>query len=93
MRIETIETNLDISVKTRQAVENEDQPFKKKKSTGKMCIYMNNTECVPTAGFKLCKTCPYGYIYCFGIMVGNVYKKIIGLAINMFNRDRETPGI
>jgi hypothetical protein len=48
----------------------------------KRCIYMSDEECIlPATPFILCKACPYGYIHCFGAVVKNVYKKIIGISV------------
>lgn len=57
-------------------------PSKKPGSGKKRCIYMREEECIlPYTPFVLCKTCPYGYIYCFGAVVKNVYKKVIGISV------------
>lgn len=48
----------------------------------KPCIYMNDEDCVlPATPFILCRACPYGYIHCFGTVVKNLYKKIIGISV------------
>ena len=61
-----------------------------KKSGAKPCKYLCDTECVaPSAWFEICKTCSYGYIYCFGSIVKNIYKKTVGLAINILSRDKD----
>ena len=58
------------------------KPDKKRKR----CIYMREEECtIPYTPFTLCKTCPYGYIYCFGAVVNNLYKKIVGIAMFFMN--------
>ena len=58
------------------------KPDKKRKR----CIYMREEECaIPITPFTLCKTCPYGYIYCFGAVVNNLYKKIVGIAMFFMN--------
>lgn len=64
-------------------------PPKKPAAGGKKCIYMREENCVlPYTPFTLCKTCPYGYIYCFGAVVKNVYGKIVGLAGLFFRVNR-----
>ena len=61
-----------------------------KKSGVKLCKYLSDTQCVvPAAWFEICKTCPYGYIYCFGAIVKNIYQKTIGLAINILSSDKD----
>jgi|GEM_PF-4101266 len=61
-----------------------------KSSLAKKCKYLAGTDCVaPSAWFEICKTCPYGYIYCFGAVVKNLYQKTVGLAINILLRDRD----
>lgn len=53
----------------------------------KFCIYECGKECKPSSKLRLCASCPHGYLYSFKYIVGNVYKKIVGLAIRMFNRE------
>jgi len=85
---------MDISTITKnpepKQAENKTAGNPVKRSGGKMCKYLCNTECVaPSAWFEICKTCPYGYIYCFGAIVKNIYQKTIGLAINILSRDKD----
>ena len=62
-----------------------------KKPASKQCKYLAGTDCVaPSAWFELCKTCPYGYIYCFGAIVSNLFQKTVGLAINILTRDKDS---
>lgn len=61
---------------------------KKKKDFVRMCIYDKNIECsAPSSFSELCKTCPYGYSHCFGKIMKNIYKKTVGLAISMMQRE------
>lgn len=63
-----------------------EKPQKKRKR----CIYMREEECaIPNTPFTLCKTCPFGYIYCFGAVVNNLYKKIVGIAMFFMNQDNQ----
>lgn len=66
-----------------------------KMPSGKKCIYMSNQECTLPAStpFSLCKSCPYGYMYCFGAVVKNVYTKIIGIASFLINTGMALPDI
>ncbi len=61
---------------------------------GKRCMFMNWENChIPYTPFSLCKTCPYGYIYCFSAVVQNVYKKIVGIAVFFVNSGIEMPSL
>ena len=54
----------------------------------KPCIYFKDMECTaPHTRMKVCENCPEGYTHCFPILVKNMFEKIKGLAIAMFNRD------
>ncbi len=66
----------------------------KPEKKGKRCIYMRDEECaIPYTPFTLCKTCPYGYIYCFGEIVKNVYNKIVGIAVFFVNTGVDMPAL
>jgi hypothetical protein len=61
-----------------------------KKDGSRPCKYLHSTKCIaPFRWFEICKTCPYGYIYCFEAIVKNIFKKTIGLAISILSRDKD----
>lgn len=61
---------------------------KKKNVFVRACIYDKSVECSAPSSFSdICKTCPYGYSHCFGKIMKNVYKKTVGLAISMMQRE------
>ncbi|MFA5098557.1 MAG: hypothetical protein WC490_08080 [Candidatus Margulisiibacteriota bacterium] len=53
----------------------------------KTCIYECSKECIPSSRSRLCIGCPRGFQFSLKHIVGSVYKKIVGLAINMFSRE------
>jgi len=65
-------------------------PSKKKRR----CIYAPDGQCsAPGMFFEVCKTCPYGYIYCFSDIVKNLFGKIVGSAIRMLGQERNIADI
>ena len=60
--------------------------WQKAKTKSKKCLFYANKECkVPEITYEKCISCPHGYSYFVKAVVGNIYKKIVGAAINILN--------
>ncbi|MCX5749599.1 MAG: hypothetical protein NTZ10_05095 [Candidatus Saganbacteria bacterium] len=87
MRTELIDKKTDIRTLSKDVISSYHATIKNKRSP-KKCIYLTDTECTaPGSLFEVCKTCPYGYIYCFGDIVKNVYRKTVGFTIDLLNKE------
>jgi hypothetical protein len=68
----------------RSEIKAGNSPGTKKAHTAKKCIYDFLKDCNPLEEpFDICKSCPFGYLYCIGGLVRNFYQKVIGMAINI----------
>lgn len=86
MRPEQIEQWQDIIALSKDSVKYF-EAGKKASSSSKKCPYAPGGECREPGTFEICRNCPFGYAPCLSDIVRNIYKKIVGLTINLLKKD------
>ena len=72
---------LDFKTETDKHV-NSLEPKKRK------CIYMKEMECTaPNCKMDICANCPYGRLFSIKYVIGELFKKIVGLAVFFMKSD------
>ncbi|MCX5725996.1 MAG: hypothetical protein NT030_02225 [Candidatus Saganbacteria bacterium] len=65
-----------------------EKPLKGLAPKSKKCLYLQDVNCTaPNCKMDICANCPYGRLFSIKSVIGELFKKIVGLAVFFMKSD------